>query len=132
MRIFRSTGLFLFIVVLILSSAISQDAAHPYSPGLSHYIEPSEAEELRISALHGDGNAARRLSDFYYLSESDPEDGVFWLRVSAENGHCGSQVRLAQHYRHRLDLSDGDLRSRAWLEIAEKNETCEKPANRKK
>lgn len=100
----------LFIPILLVSCAKDSTVIdeHPYSSAFDYQLDDREFETARSHALSGNGLAARKVSD-HYFAQNKIENGIFWLRLSAENGYCDSIKRISQLYEMRTDNVDHEL-----------------------
>jgi TPR repeat protein len=106
---------------LFSDSAVAQEA--PLSVGnssggrygnSSFEISPDDAEKLESLALDGSGKAALRLANYYYLVRRDDIEGLYWMRIAAENGDPYGMYNLAFHLRLSQNAHD-KARARYWL-----------------
>lgn len=116
----------IFIILLgacVLACASTPDAS-VRAPALHYDLTSEELQLLKSEALRGRADSARRIADFRIFVESDEDDYYFWLRLSAELGHCNSMIRLSQWYRARSKASDRAERSSHWENAGRSPENC--------
>ena len=111
-------SIFSMSFLLLVSCASSPVPHYPYDPASQYDLTERDFRFLHKKAIKGDGAAARDISD-YYFSQNKVGEGVFWLRLSAEAGHCDSRKRIAEIY-SRSDTSMGEYTGR-WS----KERTCD-------
>jgi hypothetical protein len=90
-----------FLLTSCMNSPVSR-FSYPHNSALDYELPSQMLEALRHRALTGDGKAARNMSD-HHFANNEIEDGIFWLRLSAEIGDCDSQKRLSDLYARRTD-----------------------------
>ncbi|MCB1606560.1 MAG: hypothetical protein KDI71_06250 [Xanthomonadales bacterium] len=121
-------------ILLALSAAVSADEAEQIpiaGPGdAGTDLDPETVEKARKMALAGDGEQARALAWHFMGQNRDPLDGLFWLRLSAEFGHCQSQIDWEGQYNSRTGASAEALEAakQYWRERIAANPACESEA----
>ena len=88
-------------------SANSKDANRPIAGNEAFIIPEPDLPKLEADALSGSQEAAFRLYLFYEFVRLDPKQSLFWVTISAENGHPVGQYNLGVKL-----TNDKDLRNR--------------------
>jgi len=85
--------------------------------GSSYNLSEDEIKTLQDRALRGAPEPAFRLYQFFELYKKDYKESLFWVMVSAENGHPGGEYTLGFKLK---DDPDHRNRQRAifWLKRA--------------
>lgn len=81
------------ILFLLMLFPISQGCAVTFDD--DYVIKSAELPKVREAAAGGDRDASYRLWQFYSMERGDVDEGLFWLRLSAEQGSCEARVGLA-------------------------------------
>ncbi len=82
------------LLLLLFGSCSALGCGESNLPGGA---ETTSTDELRRRAISGDSESALQLFNLH-LSDcrNEVEDGMFWLRVAAEQGNCDGMLELAR------------------------------------
>lgn len=118
------TSVLLNILIIILAGGLlmsckdDKQKNKPILPSDSFYIEKSELPKLEKEALLGSPNAAFKLFQYYEFYKSNNDKSLYWVTISAENGHVIGQHNLAYTlFMNNQDVND-ILRARFWAKKA--------------
>lgn len=115
-------------IFMLISALLITGRVVAHNEREDHDLSPSVLSKLKRSALNMDAESSWLISQYYFFSENNFEDGVFWLRLSAELGSCKAQARLGQHYLRTSEQRDKKKRASYWLELSRQN-GCAVPKN---
>lgn len=99
--------IFLGSLLLIPPAAAAQAGSAPTGP------DP----ELVTKAQQGDTAAQKKLGD-YYFGHNDPENGLKWVKKSAEAGNTDAQNSLGFRYEKGMGVTKDALEARKWYLMA--------------
>lgn len=83
-------------------------------------IPAADIPVLKDRAVHGNGEAALKLSKFYGFVENDLRESDFWLKLSAESGYCPGQIELGQAYIRGKPFEGSVEKGKTWLVAAQR------------
>lgn len=72
---------------------------------------------LQTEAEQGDAAAQKKLGD-YYFSKCDKENGLKWVRKSAEAGNAEAQSSLGYRYEKGSGVTEDAAEARKWYRMA--------------
>jgi TPR repeat protein len=100
---------------LIMSCKDDKQKNEPILPVNSFHIDKSELPKLEKEALLGSPEAAFKLFQYYEYYMIDNKQSLYWVTISAENGHVIGQHNLAYMlYVNNNGVKD-ILRSHFWV-----------------
>jgi TPR repeat protein len=111
--------LFLCGVVLLCAfdalRTLAQSAADQPASSYTEFLVPAgQLDDLQKAALQGNAEAALKLANFYNFSTIDPEKGLYWTTIAAENGSVVGMYNLGQSLRHLPDWQS-KARAKYWF-----------------
>lgn len=80
-------------------------------------LTEDQLKKLSIEAKEGNKDSAFRLSQYYEFSEENEEKFLYWLEISAKQGHYLAQYNMAFVMAQKNRISDAMY----WVEIVKKN-----------
>jgi TPR repeat protein len=83
-------------------------------------IPDSEIQGLKIAALKGSGEAARRLSYHYFFGVYYPDQAEYWTQIGAEDGDPAMEFSYGTFLRDKADPM-AKMRAEYWRAKAEKD-----------
>jgi len=102
----------------IMSCKDDKQNNKPVLPCASFYIEKSELPKLEKEALLGSPEPAFKLFQYYEFYIFNNDKSLYWVTISAENGHVIGQHNLAYTlFMNNHDIND-ILRARFWAKKA--------------
>jgi len=109
--------IFVVVCIFLLFSREGGIAVEEVSSASIYFLTRDQIKELSIEAKEGNKDSAFKLSLYYCFSEYDKVKYLYWLEISARNGHPTAQYNMAVMMQEEKRASDAMY----WAEMAKKN-----------
>jgi TPR repeat protein len=94
----KPTKFYLMLVmslILGLGSAMAQQKTDKPVIGMDGVaLDSATLEKLSVQALDGSGEAARKVSIHYLMTQKDRKKAIYWALIAAENGDSVGQYHV--------------------------------------
>ena len=116
--------LLIFVIGGVFMSCNSADNSKqndkPIAGNQAFMIAKADLPKFKTEALEGSPDAAFKLYQFYEFVQLDAKESLYWITISAENGHPIGQHNLAYMLMDDPDLNSR-LRARYWAKQSVRN-----------
>ena len=127
--IMRNRSFVLAVCLLLGIAALAESAsgdvkvgerAPPGSVNAGAIIPDSEIDGVKLAALKGSGEAARKLANHYLFGIYEPTMAAYWAQIGAENRDPVSEFNYGNLLQQNSD-PDAQIRAAYWHDRAKKD-----------
>src|SRR5258708_4570315 len=117
---FRLGQILLLAIAMVACRSQQKPAVYPTIYSL--ILTDTQVADFTEKASHGDGDAAFKLSQFYFMVKLERDTGLKWLTKAAECGHTIAQYNMGFCYDGKTypDLTD-IKKAKYWYQRAADN-----------